>query len=257
MNSGKIPPLFLEKWLLDELDQSSRERLLADFGKEAIDLELAKLKKSNQEFFATADSSEMLARISRAQPALNRKGVNRIPQKLRWPLMVLPLAAALFLTIFLPQLWRQQQDDIRIKGEVKELTIYKKTGDKIIRLETGATCQAGDVIQIAFNPGSEKYHFIFSIDGNGLFTTHLPEEGEQQPGERAATANTTLHAYKLDNAPRFERFYYIRSQKPIPYKKITEKAKAFARNHDMAKEDRLPLPQDQIQSSFLIKKAGP
>ncbi len=99
--------------------------------------------------------------------------------------------------------------ETRAKGAGPTLFIYKKDGDKAIRLVTNSKVQADDVIQLSYFAGSASYGAILSVDGNGVVTQHYPDFGDI-PAMLLPIGEVSLDfAYQLDDAPRFERFIYI------------------------------------------------
>jgi len=99
--------------------------------------------------------------------------------------------------------------DTRAKGSGPTLFIYKKDGDKAIRLVTNSKVQADDIIQLSYFAGSASYGAILSVDGNGVVTQHYPDFGDI-PAMLLPIGEVSLDfAYQLDNAPRFERFIFI------------------------------------------------
>jgi hypothetical protein len=99
--------------------------------------------------------------------------------------------------------------DTRTKGAGPTLFIYKKAGDKAIRLVTNSLVQADDIIQLSYFAGSASYGAILSVDGNGVVTQHYPDVGDL-PGMLLPIGEVSMDfAYQLDDAPKFERFLFI------------------------------------------------
>lgn len=99
----------------------------------------------------------------------------------------------------------------RVKGNGSKLFVYRKAGNKAVRLQSLSHVSSGDVIQVSYIAAGEKYGFIFSVDGNGVLSQHFPDKGE-----KAGTLNKTGEipldfSYKLDDAPGFERFFLVTS----------------------------------------------
>jgi len=61
------------------------------------------------------------------------------------------------------------------------------------------------------------------VDGRGVVTRHLPREGSQ-----AATLGTGAVAldlaYRLDDAPRWERFYLVAASRPFEIDEVVREA---------------------------------
>ena len=104
-----------------------------------------------------------------------------------------------------------QSDDVRIKGLSARMEVWKKTGDSAVQMENLGEAREGDEIQLRYAVAEKCYGLLFSMDGNGTITMHMGQENravELEPGKM-----TTLpFAYKLDNAPKFEKFFFLTSK---------------------------------------------
>jgi len=102
----------------------------------------------------------------------------------------------------------------RIKGD--GLAVYIKENGKIRLLHDGEKVKEGDVIESRFRSG-KSYGVLISIDGRKNVTLHFP------PNENSSTSlkkKYPTRAYMLDDAPEFERFIFVTSDKPIDVKNI-------------------------------------
>ena len=102
-------------------------------------------------------------------------------------------------------------DGTRIKGMQASLEVWKKTGDSAVQMVNLGDAHEGDEIQLRYRVPQKCFGMLFSMDGNGTITMHMGEGNkaiELEPGKM-----TTLpFAYKLDNAPKFEKFFLLTSQ---------------------------------------------
>ena len=98
----------------------------------------------------------------------------------------------------------------RIKGMNASLEVWKKTGDSAVQMVNLGDAREGDEIQLRYRVPQKCFGMLFSMDGNGTVTMHMGEGNravELEPGKM-----TTLpFAYKLDNAPKFEKFFLLTS----------------------------------------------
>ena len=98
----------------------------------------------------------------------------------------------------------------RIKGMTAGLEVWKKMGDSAVQMVNLGEAREGDEIQLRYRVPQKCYGMLFSMDGNGTVTMHMGEGNravELEPGKM-----TTLpFAYKLDNAPKFEKFFLLTS----------------------------------------------
>lgn len=104
-----------------------------------------------------------------------------------------------------------QNDGLRIKGLSARMEVWKKTGDSAVQMEKLGEAREGDEIQLRYAVAEKCFGLLFSMDGNGTITMHMGHENravELEPGKM-----TTLpFAYKLDNAPKFEKFFFLTSK---------------------------------------------
>ena len=102
-------------------------------------------------------------------------------------------------------------DGLRIKGLAARMEVWKKTGDSAVQMENLGEAREGDEIQLRYAVAEKCFGLLFSMDGNGTITMHMGQENravELEPGKM-----TTLpFAYKLDNAPKFEKFFFLTSK---------------------------------------------
>ena len=101
--------------------------------------------------------------------------------------------------------------DTRIKGLDARMEVWKKTGDSAVQMSNLDEAREGDEIQLRYAVPEKCYGMLLSLDGNGTITMHMGEGNnaiELAPGKM-----TTLpFAYKLDNAPKFEKFFLLTSR---------------------------------------------
>ena len=101
--------------------------------------------------------------------------------------------------------------DTRIKGLDARMEVWKKTGDSAVQMSNLDEAREGDEIQLRYAVPEKCFGMLLSLDGNGTITMHMGEGNnaiELAPGKM-----TTLpFAYKLDNAPKFEKFFLLTSR---------------------------------------------
>ena len=134
----------------------------------------------------------------------------------------------------------------RMKGGGAEprLMIFRKLAGGHERLEDGSLARKGDLVQIAYRSDGLAYGAIFSVDGRGAVTRHLPAAGEQ--AVPLAKRDTLDFAYELDDAPKWERFYLVASERPFGLPAVREELTHV----DPALPDGIRLHQ------FTLKKPG-
>jgi hypothetical protein len=261
---GHVAELLLERYRLGELPEPEAQALRAALeANPALRARLLGLERSDAE-------------LLREHPVLSfvhsvRSRAGDVPERVstgRRALLLLPasvLAAALAaLTLgVLPgpapstssprAVNTAPADGDRSKGDGPDLLLFTRRNDRIVeQLASGATTREGDVIQVAYRGGSRGYGVILSIDGRGRVTRHFPLTGDAAGPLRRGGAATLDIAYKLDDAPRAERFYFVTANEPF----ALDQALLAARKPglDPLTSDRLILPSSFGQASFLLKK---
>ena len=227
-----IPDLTLERYLLGELPKAEMETLTKKLEND-LDLQsrLAAIQTSNTEINALYPSDEMVRQI-KAQMG----NVISLPFQKYKPLLALAavLALSIAVSIWIPNREVQLLDGVapnqlleptRIKGDAR-LFLFRKTDQGTESLTNGSVAHQGDRIQIYYQAGDQKYGAIFSIDGNGTLTQHLPDSGNQSATLSQGDPVGLDFSYLLDNAPKWERFYLITSHTPFELKPIQNTLKS-------------------------------
>lgn len=251
INAGEIPA--------NEYKGSDREERLAE------------LKASDREILSQYSAADMQKRIAEklvarvaipadkddlAEAALNRESRPAAVRVVRFPVQRVmtfaATAAVLCLAVMIPLFVKNsgtaasgdalQASGItletaasseRAKGVGPRMYLYRKEGSEAVRLENRTFVQEGDILQISYIASGAKYGFILSIDGNGCVTQHYPEYGDTA-AELSANGEVPLeYSYKLDDAPSFERFLLITSDKEFNIREVEQAVNSF-QNADRA-----------------------
>lgn len=104
-----------------------------------------------------------------------------------------------------------QDDGTRIKGLDARMEVWKKTGDSAVQMSNLGEAREGDEIQLRYAVPEKCYGMLFSMDGNGTVTMHMAD-GSQAIALEPGKMTTLPFAYKLDNAPKFEKFFLLTSR---------------------------------------------
>jgi hypothetical protein len=144
---------------------------------------------------------------------------------------------------------------VRTKGLRPALSLFRKTADGSETLADGDVAREGDVIRIGYRALGRRYGVIISLDGRGGVTRHLPEHGATAAVLEPSAVVLLAHAYQLDDAPAWERFFFVTADAPFPVTAVEDAA------HRLAGEPRtagpaagLPLPKALEQSAILLMK---
>jgi len=241
----RLPDIVLERYRLNDLPAAEYNRLRDRLSRDAaLRTRLESLDQSDIEIGRNYQPEIFIRRV-------HERLVE--PRRRLFPALVLPavLVAALILVILLPRLGPTTVDGDRIKGALPGLTVYRKTGTGSEMLTDGAIAHSGDVIRLGYRAAGKPYGVILSIDGRGVVTMHLPPNGEQAAPLQNEPAVLLDKAYELDDAPRWERFYFVTAETSFPVQPVMDAARRAASN---AGQTQLELPQGLGQSIFLLQK---
>ena len=135
----------------------------------------------------------------------------------------------------------ENESDTRIKGLDARMEVWKKTSAGIVQLNDLDSVGEGDEIQLRYAVPEKCFGLLFSMDGNGALTLHMGNGVnaiELAPGKM----NSLPFAYKLDDAPYFEKFFFVTSPKEFAVEE-----------NDV---DKLLKRSDVKVIGFTLKKAG-
>lgn len=266
-----IPDYLLEQYALGELPSEEMQRL--DRRLEAdptLQARLATLRASNAEICAAHPPGEFARAVERrARGGATVASAKRShgPRARLWMILA-PATAAVALLAFVmvkqyPVPWRggdpartaSYREVTREKGR-PALRIYRRSGARVDSLRDTAVAAAGDILQLSYIPFGRLHGVIVSLDGRGAVTLHFPA-GADRSTELDLRGETLLpHAYELDDAPDFERFFLVTSSGPIDVPAVLSAARGLAGSKAAARLERLPLPGRLEQASFLVRKRG-
>lgn len=178
-----------------------------------------------------------------------------------WPAMrVLPIAAAAVFAVLVgilatyPSLQPGSDAPVeRIKGMEPELNIYRAEGEKARLLEDRDRAREYDLLQLEYNAAGYPYGVIISIDGRGTVTLHHPTAATRPP-ELNSGSVLLPYSYQLDDAPEFERFFFLVSQEEFSLQRVLESAGRMASSRDRGRHGMLELPAGIKQFSVTILK---
>lgn len=135
----------------------------------------------------------------------------------------------------------ENESGTRIKGLEARMEVWKKTPAGIVQLNDLDSVGEGDEIQLRYAVPEKCFGLLFSMDGNGALTLHMGDGVkaiELAPGKM----NSLPFAYKLDDAPYFEKFFFVTSPKEFAVEE-----------NDV---DKLLKKSDVKVIGFTLKKAG-
>jgi hypothetical protein len=227
-----IPDWKLERFLLGELGEADMRQIQEVLESDpSLQARLDALQQSNREIHEKYPPGWMSNRIRdklaeatpqpRSAPARARRAWG-IPRTVLVPAAVV---AALALFIFVsPELLPTggpTTEVARFKGTGLQLSLYRKTDGGSEQLSDGDVAREGDLILLQYKADEQVYGAIVSVDGRGTVTTHLPAEGKRAEQIEPVHAHLMSYAYELDDAPRWEVFFFVTSSSPFQVDTVT------------------------------------
>ncbi len=263
MSHKRVGTWKLERYLLGELPPSAMEEI-ARQAKEDPDLgrKIHDLKQAGDTILGQNPPEAMLPHILRKYEANLRQAQLRAKagqvkrKRLYFAAPVLASALALLFVI----LAKDGTGPDRVKGEESldytkaQVLIYRKVGTEVKLLGNGDHVRAGDLLQLGYVPAGKEHGVIFSIDGNGVVTLHFPRNLKGSSRLKRGNKNLLASAYELDQAPDFERFFFITAMTEIEVRSILRQAERLADSPASLKTANLGLPRSYGQFSILLEK---
>ena len=219
---NKISDFKLERYLLGELPEKEmrdfQERELSD---EIFAARVREMREQGKRFVAENPFEALEAKMDAADEAADGNVISGLWLKVAAALVI---ALGVFSMVVLNRnvetysgesatmevAMANVDDGTRIKGMSASLEVWKKTGDSAVQMVNLGDASEGDEIQLRYRVPQKCFGMLFSMDGNGTVTMHMGDGNsaiELEPGKM-----TTLpFAYKLDNTPKFEKFFLLTS----------------------------------------------
>ncbi len=267
MNKNQISDIMLERYNLNELDNEKMNEI-RELCEKNPDLasRVMEIKKSDEDILKTYSEDKIAAEVTHRFET--RTGI--LMKKKRSPVkyfrIFAPLAVAAVAVVFvlLPVIKRDvtiidQIEITREKGKDSSIYLYRKSRNGEVELVAGGSrAKAGDLLQIGYSSLRNPYGVILSIDGRGKVTLHYP--ASEKASAKLATGKSQLlgNSFELDDAPLFERFFFITSPDEINVESVVFSAEMLAVERTKAMTDDLSFNalnnKSLNQVSILIKK---
>lgn len=229
-----VPDVLIERYLLGEVTEEERRLVEADpTALSRVD----RLREQDEEILRTFDAGSV-AREARARRAMRRG--------LGWAAGALALAAAASLAL----LSSPTADPVRARGGEPELLVYRRSEGLAVAVASGDAAAPGDTVQLAIVRGDAPHGVVVSIDGAGAVTLHFPTDGDTELTDSTLVLD---HAYRLDDAPSFERFFLVTSDSPVEVDAILHAARALS-GTERARTAALEVPEGLRQRALLLVK---
>lgn len=261
-NLGNVTDLALEQYRLNELPRADAERV-----QRVLDTDASVRGR----LAAIAQSDEVLARqyphawlASRIRARAAGRGTVVLPRRptfwWAWPLGLATASLALLFTLpgsvvspYLPTTVSNTEDS-RPKGVKPALAVYRRTARGSETMADGAVARAGDLLRLGYAPVTQAYGVIVSVDGRGTVTRHLPANGARAALLGHDRLNLLDAAYELDDAPGWERFYFVTADTQFDLEPIVTAVGQLAARDLHHPPGLLPLGREFSQAMFLVQK---
>jgi hypothetical protein len=254
-----IPDILLERYRLNELPNDEADRLAALLAHDSrLRERLAALEASDEELRGSGVPD-------RLEAGARRKLSGKIEPRRRAMYWAVPVvAAAAFIAIAVARISaplsggssavRSADGPDRIKGLEPALALYRRTAEGSETLADGAVARPGDLIRIGYRPAGHSYGAIVSIDGAGNVTIHLPPTGARAAALKREATVLLDQAYELDDAPGWERFYFVAGDAPFDVGTVIQAARDAAAHRSGTPPGGLSVPRGLAQSHFTLQK---
>ncbi len=258
----RIPDLVLERFRLGELPAGEAEAVARQGQeKEDVRVRLEALAESDEEIRRRLPADGLVRHVRARLAARREAGARPSGWSRYWPLPASVAAAAVFAWLA-PGTWplapgttrpaEQPEATERIKGLKPGLALFRKTGDRSEALADGDVARPGDLIRVGYRPAGRRFGAILSLDGRGHVTVHLPTSGRQAATLRAGDVVLLDHSFELDDAPRWERFFFVTSETPFEIAPLVEDARHAGAGS--APPTALRIPPMLEQATFSLEK---
>jgi hypothetical protein len=260
-----LPDWLVERAALDEVPPASRDRIERADPRELAD-RVAALRDDNTAELTRHPAEPAVAQIEARVAELRDRAGHEARRRRRWlGALGLVMSAAVVLLVVRRAPPAGELAPVGSPGAVDEATrvkgaarliAFRQAGERAEQLEADAVVSPGDVIQLRYNAGGRGYGVIASVDGAGVVTLHYPLREDAPPEATAMAPEPTAlpHAYALDDAPRFERFFFITAKDPLDVGQTLAALRALAQRDDSGSA-RLELPAGLHQWSLRLRKA--
>ncbi len=268
MKKEFISDYYLERYVLGELPEEETEHIRqtasADPG---LRKALNAIESSNQEILALYPPSMVKAGLlTHSNETIRKSPLFPLKQ-----ILIVSSALATIIVLFtliLPMLRNEAQikpidigeDFTLVKGleaidlSKTQLLIFRKIDEKVEMLEDRTQAKEGDLLQLGYVAVEEPYGIILSIDGRRNITLHYPSKKEDSTSLVLRKKSFLPNAIELDDAPAFERFFFVTSESEIDVDKILQAAESLAQDLGRVQQDELDLRGNLKQYSILILK---
>ncbi len=219
----------LERFRLGELPEEEMEAIRRTLDADPdLRARLKALEGADREVHESYPADWVARQVARRLERREVPSISRFGPRLALAAVVL---LAVVFAIYLPgpevpPTWdRKGMDGIRLKGVKPDLLLYRKRASEIEQLADSSVAYAGDLIQIFYRAAGKPFGVIISVDGRGTVTRHLPASGTRAVRLIQGDPVSLDYSYELDDAPKWERFYFLTADTSFDVRDVTQAAK--------------------------------
>lgn len=249
-DSDRVPDLLLEQYRLGELSADAAARLERRLAQDAgLRARLEAIDRSDEDIRRQYPPEWLAGQIRlRLGPAAPASARTPRAAWVRWAVPVAVAATVLVALVLKPD------STERFKGTGPGLVLHRRTAEGSEPLSAGDTVRRGDLVRVGYRADGRAYGVIFSIDGRGTVTRHLPAVGPFAAALAGGGPVLLDYAYELDDAPRWEAFYFVTSDEPFDVEPVLAAAREAASHNLGASPPTIALPAGLDEAIFMLRK---
>jgi len=263
----------LEQYVLNELSADETRKLEhAVENDETLKKRIEAIRHSNTEIHASVDEQDALREIQyriKNNEIRHEQKENNLKQSKNssWTRLayVMPVVAIVAVSTFMinentpittSTPFDVTEDGVRFKGLQPHLNIYQQTDSGTKLINHNAILNEGDSLQLSYVAAGQQFGAIFSIDSRSVVTQHFPFDGGSSVKLQVSGEFMMKRSYQLDDAPKYEHFFFITSNSSFDLQEVIRLAKVDTADKQENTKTISHLPDHIDQFVITIKKAG-
>ena len=270
MKNSPISQLMVERYVAGELEAvdqqafQARMRVDVQLQRRVKEIEIDSALFSRRHPFESSKASRVRTASHSAPVRASRRPV-WITASVFTSLLVLVVSVSIFQTLAPPattELSPVTEETIYLKGVQPRLRIFKRLTTGNEELVDGAFVAQNETLQLRYMAGGFQYGVIVSIDGRGSVNLHFPATAQSSTKLSQGGELALPYAYQLDDAPKFEEFVFVLSNKLLRagdvLEGISKQAEKIQKSEDKIKDKnmKLTLPDGVEIVSMTLKKGN-
>jgi hypothetical protein len=270
MSRKRVPDILIEQYVLGELpEEKAREVERSEgFADRVAAIErdnVAFLEQCPPEAFVTRIQNQYEAEQQQASAAPRLRSARSRTRTIRFMALAVPGAAAALTLAFVllggigldtTPVVDPDDEIVRLKGAEPEISIYRSVAGEAEELSDGDAASQGDRLQITYTAADKPYGAIVSVDGRGTVTLHFPLTASGEPELVVGGEQQLPYAYQLDDAPDFERFFFVTSEQSFDVRRLLSRIESQADEIVADPSRPLQLSREFTVESVIIRKGA-